>query len=57
MAYSWLAGLIALKDMSKRLGEDHAKAQVIAQALAKSRHVSIDPALVRARDSCSRPPS
>ena len=43
------AGLIALREMSRRLGDDHANAQVIAHALAKSPHISIDPAAVRLR--------
>ena len=41
-----LAGLISLLEMSKRLGEDHSNAQIIATKLASSEHIDIDPATV-----------
>ncbi|MBW4438749.1 MAG: low-specificity L-threonine aldolase [Pleurocapsa minor GSE-CHR-MK-17-07R] len=36
------AGLIALKEMSKRLGEDHANARALAEALAAIPYVHVD---------------
>ena len=42
-----LTGLISLLEMSKRLGEDHSNAQVIAKKLASSEHLDIDPSMVR----------
>ncbi|MFN7925253.1 MAG: GntG family PLP-dependent aldolase [Bryobacteraceae bacterium] len=40
------AGLIALEEMPKRLGEDHANAQAIARGMAAIPGVVIDPAMV-----------
>ncbi len=40
------AGLIALEDGPKRLGEDHANARLLAEALARTEGVLIDPAKV-----------
>jgi threonine aldolase len=40
------AGLIALEEMPKRLGEDHANAKLLAEALAALEGVAIDPATV-----------
>lgn len=37
------AGLIALEKMSKRLGEDHSNAQILAKALAKEALIDLDP--------------
>jgi threonine aldolase len=36
------AGLIALEEMPKRLGEDHANARLLAECVAKSPRVAID---------------
>jgi threonine aldolase len=36
------AGLIALEEMPKRLGEDHANARLLAESVAKSPRVTID---------------
>jgi threonine aldolase len=40
------AGLIALEEMPKRLGEDHANARFLAERLAKLTGIDIDPAKV-----------
>ena len=40
------AGLIALEEMPKRLGDDHSNAQYLAQELARIKGISIDPARV-----------
>ena len=40
------AGLIALEEMPKRLGEDHANAQFLAHELSRIKGISIDPARV-----------
>jgi len=40
------AGLIALEEMPRRLGEDHANAKLLANALAAMDGVAIDPATV-----------
>lgn len=40
------AGLLALEEMPKRLGEDHANAQYLARALSQIRGIAIDPAKV-----------
>jgi len=40
------AGLIALEEMPKRLGEDHANAKLLAEGLAEMPGVCIDPAKV-----------
>src|SRR5207302_6117193 len=40
------AGLIALEEMPKRLGEDHAKARFLAERLANFAGIDIDPAKV-----------
>ena len=40
-------GLIALEQMSQRLGEDHAKAKRLAEGLARVPGISIDPAKVQ----------
>lgn len=40
------AGLIALEEMPKRLGEDHANAQLLAQAIARCDTAEVDPAEV-----------
>ena len=52
-SFAWRTGLIALKDMSLRLGEDHANAQVIAQQLATCQHIAIEPASVCSSISAS----
>ncbi|MDA0673543.1 MAG: low-specificity L-threonine aldolase [Cyanobacteria bacterium] len=41
------AGIIALKDMSQRLGEDHQRAQTLAQGLAAIPALVLDPARVQ----------
>lgn len=41
------AGLIALRDMTKRLGEDHANAQTLAAGLAAIPFVTVDQSRVR----------
>jgi threonine aldolase len=41
------AGLIALEEMPKRLGEDHANARLLAEALARCDAAEIDPAEVQ----------
>lgn len=41
------AGLIALEEMPKRLGEDHANARLLAEAIARSDAAEIDPAEVQ----------
>ena len=41
------AGLIALKDMTQRLAEDHRRAQRLAQGLATIPAIQIDPAVVQ----------
>jgi len=41
------AGLYALDHNVERLAEDHANARVIAERVAESRHVLLDPATVR----------
>ena len=41
------AGLIALEQMPKRLGEDHANARLLAEGLAELPQVEIDPASVQ----------
>ncbi len=41
------AGLIALEEMTQRLGEDHALAQHLAQGLATVPGIEIDPAVVQ----------
>lgn len=41
------AGLIALEEGPKRLHEDHANARLLAEALAKSPAIDLDPASVR----------
>jgi threonine aldolase len=41
------AGLIALEEMPKRLGEDHANAKLLAESLAELRQVEIDCATVQ----------
>ena len=40
------AGLIALEEMPRRLGEDHANARLLAEGLSRVPGVSIDPAKV-----------
>ncbi len=40
------AGIIALKDMTRRLGEDHANAKYLAAELANLPHIQIDPSAV-----------
>lgn len=39
------AGIVALSEMVDRLGEDHEMAQRLAQGLAQSRYITIDPSL------------
>ena len=41
------AGLIALEEMPKRLGEDHANAQLLAEAIARCDAAEIDPTEVQ----------
>jgi threonine aldolase len=41
------AGLIALEEMPKRLGEDHANARLLAEAIARCDGAEIDPADVQ----------
>jgi threonine aldolase len=41
------AGLIALEEMPKRLGEDHANAKLLAERMAELKQVEIDPATVQ----------
>jgi threonine aldolase len=41
------AGLIALEEMTRRLGDDHRRAQVLAQGLATIPGIDIDPAVVQ----------
>jgi threonine aldolase len=41
------AGLIALEEMPKRLGEDHANARLLAEAIARCDAAEIDPAEVQ----------
>src|SRR5215472_951065 len=41
------AGLIALEDMPKRLGEDHANARLLAEAIARCDAAEIDPTEVQ----------
>jgi threonine aldolase len=41
------AGLIALEEMPKRLGEDHANAKLLAESMAELKQVEIDPATVQ----------
>jgi threonine aldolase len=41
------AGLIALNEMTGRLGEDHENAKLLAAALSELPQVEIDPALVQ----------
>ena len=41
------AGLIALEEMPKRLGEDHANARLLAEGLAKIGGIGVDPARVQ----------
>lgn len=41
------AGIIALEKMTKRLGEDHANAQLLVQGLAEIKGVKIDPEKVQ----------
>lgn len=41
------AGLIALEEMPKRLGEDHANAKLLAERMAELRQVEIDLACVQ----------
>jgi threonine aldolase len=41
------AGLIALEEMPKRLGEDHANAKILAERLAEQKQVEIDLATVQ----------
>jgi threonine aldolase len=40
------AGIIALEEMPKRLGEDHANARLLAEAIARCDAAEIDPAEV-----------
>jgi threonine aldolase len=40
-------GLIALEEMSKRLGEDHSNAKLLAEGLARIPGIAIDPARVQ----------
>ena len=37
-----MAGLIALEKMSKRLGEDHSNAQILAKGLAEQPLIDLD---------------
>jgi threonine aldolase len=41
------AGLIALEEMPKRLGEDHANARLLANAIARCEAAEIDPSEVQ----------
>lgn len=41
------AGLIALEEMPKRLGQDHANAKLLAERMAELKQVEIDPATVQ----------
>ena len=40
-------GLIALEEMTKRLGEDHANAKLLAEGLSRIPGIEIDPAKVQ----------
>ena len=41
------AGLLALRQMRLRLGEDHASARTLAEGLAAIPHIAVDPAAIR----------
>jgi threonine aldolase len=48
------AGIVALETMVERLADDHARAQVLAEALAARWPGSVDPATVRTNIVCAR---
>jgi len=48
------AGVVALETMVERLADDHARAQVLAEALAARWPGSVDPATVRTNIVCAR---